>query len=93
MARTKPKPQHVFVTRLVVRGAGRFPVDMLRHDSCTPWNETDSYRVGTEDDHGRAPREVTLRRFSRGGQEATVGRWESFGWLIVEETPLREWME
>lgn len=89
----RAQAQKVYVTRLVVHGAGRFPVDMLRYDSCTPWNETDSHRVGTEDDHGRAPREITLRRFSRSGEPATTGRWNSFGWTIVEEKPLKEWME
>lgn len=65
--------QHEFT----VEGSGVFPYDMLRYDRCWPAHESpDSVQIGRTS----RPRQVTLR----GLQPATVGRWESFGWKVVQ---------
>lgn len=66
-----------------VEGPGVFPLDMLRYDACFPY---DSYSVGEMVISGRPgaqqeKHKVTL--ISR--QEPTHGRWESFGWKVIEE--------
>lgn len=74
---------HVFV----VEGSGKFPLDMLRRDKCYPRNEGDSNEL--ERDH-RAGRRVCLERVVIGERtegahwQPTIGRWESFGWRVVE---------
>ena len=66
-----------------VRGAGRFPTDMLRYDGCHPTTEADSARI---DDHdGRGQREVTLVGYTEPGRTyPSVERWGSFTWEIVK---------
>lgn len=59
-----------------VSGAGQFPFDMLRYDSCWPRRQTDvldmtSARAGQ--------RTVSLLGLSA----PTVARWESFGWTVM----------
>lgn len=75
--------------RYTVRGAGAFPLDMLRHDSSYPATETDSSIAQGDEDHlGRvtvrpAPRAVELAH--TGTARAwlpTFDRWESFGWEV-----------
>lgn len=64
----------------------RFPVDMLRYDSCFPALERDSSRIGTPVEVGTV---VHLTRVV--GQKDlpwALDRWLSFGWELVEE-PVR----
>lgn len=83
MALTKQK---FAIVELVVEGSGDFPVDMLRYDSCTPWSEEDSHSIASP--QHLTPRRIHLRRFLPEGRTAanaaTVGRWDSFGWKVVE---------
>lgn len=75
----KAKQIKVFETILVVRGSGDFPFDMLRYDHCFPAREDESSKLA-----GHEARTVVLirRAVSRG---ATIARWRSFGWDVVNE--------
>lgn len=65
-----------------VQGAGRFPVDMLRYDSCWPQTTEDAYAIAeimTRDTL------TELRRIKlRSNTRPTEGRWQSFGWVVVQ---------
>lgn len=78
----KPTKKTIYESKLVVRGGGEFPWDMLRYDSCVPYSETDSGLLG----HGPR-REVTLKRKAANPGPATAMRWQSFGWEVVSEEP------
>lgn len=80
------KATKVFITKLVVKGTGEFPLDMLRHDSCVPATEHDTSVIRESDP--TVPRVVTLRRFSVNGFAATERRWKSFGWTVMIEEPI-----
>ena len=54
-----------------VEGDGKFPIDMLRYDSCWPHSSID---VDAFNRKGR--RTITLASYSA----PTIARWESFGW-------------
>lgn len=61
-----------------VQGTGRFPLDMLRYDSCWPWSQEDVRALdGWQDMTGGTPRVVLLEGIS----EPTEERWASFGWM------------
>lgn len=86
---TKPKPQKIYVTKLVVRGTGDFPFDMIRYDSCSPWDTKDAHTImmcGTS-----AVAKVTLRRVSPNPTAPSIDRWRSFGWEVVEWDHLTDW--
>lgn len=74
-----------------VSGTGRFPIDMLRHDRCTPASECDSgvlTRTYTRSHHGRANGEVVVNLFKPGSRKVegpTEARWKSFGWTVAPE--------
>lgn len=75
----------LFVSRLVVRGRGSFPLDMLRYDRCLPYSEVDSGKMERTSEE----REVTLLRYSGDpGSGAMAPRWASFGWYVVSEEEL-----
>jgi hypothetical protein len=65
-----------------VRGAGKFPYDMLRYDSAVFSTEEDTALASL----GKHRREVNLRRFYPDGNDPApeYGRWESFGWKVTE---------
>ena len=67
-----------YCTTIEVRGHGRFPFDMLRYDNCVVVNPTDV--------DGREERTVKLRRFSKDARQATVDRWNSFGWGVLKDS-------
>lgn len=68
---------------IVVTGTGAFPIDMLRHDRCTPKHEVDSgiiersFRPRT-----RGRYKVTLLS----AKDPTNARWQSFGFEVEEVT-------
>jgi hypothetical protein len=86
----------VYTFKLVVEGRRSFPVDMLRYDSCMPWDQQNSNEIErsvSEGNLGREPTRITLRRFALdkndhlpAGHHAKA-RWESFGWTIVSYEP------
>ena len=68
------------VRRFTVTGTGRFPLDMLRYDSCWPARQDDVHNIS---DHGgaswgRAPSTIMLETHG----EPTADRWSSFGWVV-----------
>lgn len=63
--------------KIIVRGTGLFPYDMLRYDQCYPATENDSQLLDS-----KAKRQVVLFTAPR-LTGATIGRWESFGWHVV----------
>lgn len=67
-----------------VEGAGQFPFDMLRYDSCYPATQGDAFAL---EPHRRERRKVTLLAnvtvqeiFSVPDHE----RWQSFMWKVVD---------
>jgi hypothetical protein len=74
-----------FETKFKVEGSGEFPVDMLRYDTCFPLTENDAHVIALQ----RGTRQVTLVRRSLVPTEPTAGRWQSFGWRIIEVLPVQ----
>ncbi len=73
--------------RFTVEGAGVFPFDMLRYDSCWPESESrDSYELDRYHE-GNPRRQVTL--LSDEYHAPTVGRWESFLWRVISQETVR----
>lgn len=76
----------LYVTTFYVDGNGRFPLDMLRYDSCFP---RDGDAVG-EIDRRLDPRHdrseshpIKLAHYGSSALwQPTVGRWLSFGWGV-----------
>lgn len=73
--------------RVTVEGVSPFPIDMLRYDNLVPDAESDS-GVIARDYHfrngERAERvTVVLRRYAEKSWRPTDGRWQSFGWKVV----------
>jgi len=62
---------------IIVEGAGQFPFDMLRYDSCFPKGEEDAAAM---ESHRRERRRVTLCSPS----VPTKDRWDSFMWRVIE---------
>jgi hypothetical protein len=69
------------VHALVVVGAGRFPLDMLRYDQCVPATPDDTLAVASAEPGARR---VRLLRFAPDGVRPSSARWASFGWRVVE---------
>lgn len=66
-----------------VQGQGDFPTDMLRYDRC--WPRVEGHPGGEiltprHESRARLTREVVLT----GLHEPTYGRWQSFGWEVIE---------
>jgi hypothetical protein len=59
-----------------VVGSGYFPYDMLRYDRCWPAKESEAPKL-----NGRM--KVNDRIEMTGYSEPTVGRWQSFGWTVI----------
>lgn len=75
---------------LTVTGNFCFPIDMLRYDRCTPYQEEDSGRIATTMmfkrtmlDEGKQIVKVMKVTDSKIPQW-TIGRWQSFGWFEVK---------
>ncbi len=84
MANKKAKAEFR-LTFITVSGRGRYPLDMMRYDCATPASEEDSDKIGNLESRS-APVKIRLKRFSSNGGKATAGRWESFGWTVVEDS-------
>jgi len=62
-------------------GRGRFPMDMLRYDRCSPKTESDSNTACNQDKF----RDVTVVRHTPGAKPVwNFDRWASFGWRQVK---------
>lgn len=68
-------------TYITVRGVGRFPLDMLRYDGCSPRNTEDAIDLCRRDD-GYDTAEIQLICHD----SVTSGRWASFGWKVVSQS-------
>jgi hypothetical protein len=81
----KDKAEKFYVTKFLVTGSGRFPIDMLRYDRCVPATEGDSNGIS----HGGIPsnthgRTIGLIRYSVAGMSGpNEARWKSFGWRVM----------
>lgn len=65
------------IYRFKVKGVGRFPLDMLRYDSCWPASEEDAGRIGdTFDGVGKKVIELA------GINKPATDRWNSFLWDV-----------
>ena len=66
-----------------VVGRGDFPVDMLRYDSAFPadGNAVDAIAFRVERENWRQERTVRLGSYR--STEPTIGRWNSFGWRVI----------
>ena len=61
------------IHNFTVSGAGRFPLDMLRHGQCWPLEATDVQNID--------PKVIEMRHVHLGTVASpSLGRWESFGW-------------
>lgn len=69
--------------RFNVRGAGLFPMDILRCDRCTPLGNRDVSLMCMRDPHNE--RELTLMSYQNFKWKPTEARWKSFGWVIVSK--------
>lgn len=65
-----------------VQGAGEFPFDMLRYDSCYPATQE---AVSVMAPGGPRPRLPMRSVQVTGRREPTEGRWASFGWHVMGE--------
>jgi hypothetical protein len=73
----------VEVQNYIVEGAGHFPTDMLRYEGAYPYNESQS---GLIDNSRFLPhRKVKLSRaIGSRADKPCAGRWQSFGWRVIE---------
>ena len=70
-----------YLHEFTVEGAGPFPVDMLRYDSCHPRDESTARSLV---DYEAPRRQVTLHRFSVDRDWGpNRERWASFGWRVI----------
>lgn len=66
----------------VVKGIGRFPVDMLRYDCAFPRTGEDAIKIEQAVSGELRKWEISLCSESRNAP--TIGRWESFLSSVVE---------
>ena len=82
------KARPYYMQTLTVEGAGQFPLDMLRYDTCVPAYESEIHLIAMtirDGEHYLAPRKIRLQRFSSHADHGpTKARWESFLWKVVE---------
>ena len=74
------KRTYFYEVKFTVKGAGEFPIDMLRYDSCYPLSQEDVNKFWWDE-----VREVTLISVKRCKSGPTEGRWNSFGWKVIEK--------
>ena len=76
-----------------VMGSGRFPVDMLRYDTCSPATEQDSGIIEQTLNQQRSLKDnnwavfvkkILIERRRKNEPVFTVGRWISFSCIIQE---------
>ncbi len=73
------------VTRVVVASDRYpFPIDMLRYDRLVPASEMDSALITGSLAEQRPPKSKVTLETRPGGYGATVGRWASFGYDVLE---------
>lgn len=74
-----------YLQKFRVEGSGQFPYDMLRYDGCFPAHESESPLLGRE--QTGEFRQVELHRYIELARTLpTFGRWNSFGWRVIESS-------
>jgi len=77
----------LYYHRFTVEGTGHFPHDMLRYDGCWPSTSEDaskiSFYIHLEPDK-EAKRKIQLTSVGHKDWKPTLGRWQSFGWQVIE---------
>jgi hypothetical protein len=63
-----------------VKGHGQFPLDMLRYDACWPTRSEDIAQMDPLDH----TQEYTVHLRSALNRWPTEGRWQSFGWTVID---------
>ena len=64
-----------------------FPIDMLRYDHCWPKSEEDSMKIANSFNiMNETGVEVVILRSNNENKSwtPTSGRWESFGWKVID---------
>lgn len=88
--------EKAYYYRITVAGRVAFPVDMMRYDRCYPAGESESYKIAASvrhdgDAYHKEPDgtiKVVLVACSRNPIfNPTVGRWQSFGWQVLDCRP------
>ena len=76
-----------YTTTFAVTGRHRFPIDMLRHDSCFPQRSQDAQSIDDCNRDGET-RQVVLVTYHeyKNNNNVTQGRWESFSWPVIPES-------
>lgn len=85
--RTKLSGPLRWAYRFRVIGKGQFPFDMLRYDSCFPYQSEDASLLDWDrmGEFRRESRAVNLIHYGDSAVwEPTIKRWESFGWRMAE---------
>jgi len=65
-----------------VTGRGTFPFDMLRYDAAFPEDGSAVQQLSSEYPSTKWHTARTIRLGSYRVTEPTIGRWNSFGWLV-----------
>jgi hypothetical protein len=80
--------EKMYITKVIVKGKGRFPLDMLRYDNCVPESSMDAAKMEDAYQNSGDAREVVLRRYSVNPGPPTIARWSSFLWTVVQVADL-----
>lgn len=71
--------------KATIVGSGRFPIDMLRYDTCFPFTEVDAHKVAETYDSYLRRWEIVIAKYpSNRADGFTDARWESFGCKVTE---------
>jgi hypothetical protein len=68
-----------------VCGNCKFPIDMLRYDSCWPSTSADAFVIALQFELPQQPQQIGIT----GIQPPTVARWESLGWRLLTKVTSR----
>jgi hypothetical protein len=75
----------MYLTTFVVRGKGSFPTDMLRRDTCFPFDAEAVENMHHEHGQERSI-ELGVHHYHKHIHGISEGRWRSFGWEITDST-------
>jgi hypothetical protein len=81
--KAKLKLGTMYYHEFAVHGVGRFPIDMLRYDSCFPTDQESALAIMDSNKIGKDHKLIRLSSIQDNSNwEPTKGRWESFGWRV-----------
>ena len=80
---------HTFKVRHTASWSKRFPIDMLRYDTCWPARQEDaseiSLSLSVRDTTELELKAIELRTEAPKAWKPTAARWQSFGWEVITE--------